>query len=200
MGVSELIVMAMQALLNNGDEMLIPAPDYPLWTAAVTLAGGTPTHYLCDENNGWYPDLADIESKITPKTRGIVVINPNNPTGAVYPKHILEGLVALARLVAAVRGSEHQPARATGLLFAREAPGREQDAVRLAHHLLDRGVLEQLRPNGHPLAQVIEHLAVDGCSSAWRSAAQHHGRVDKLGLVGGEVVEAEVVDLDQAEV
>ncbi|HMU86537.1 MAG TPA: pyridoxal phosphate-dependent aminotransferase [Agitococcus sp.] len=96
-GVSELIVMAMQALLNNGDEMLIPAPDYPLWTAAVTLAGGTPTHYLCDENNGWYPDLADIESKITPKTRGIVVINPNNPTGAVYPKHILEGLVALAR-------------------------------------------------------------------------------------------------------
>jgi alanine-synthesizing transaminase len=96
-GVSELIVMAMQALLNNGDEMLIPAPDYPLWTAAVTLAGGAPAHYLCDENNGWYPDLADIEAKITPKTRGIVVINPNNPTGAVYPKHILEGIVALAR-------------------------------------------------------------------------------------------------------
>ena len=96
-GVSELIVMAMQALLNNDDEMLIPAPDYPLWTAAVTLAGGTPVHYLCDENDGWYPDLADIEAKITPKTRGIVVINPNNPTGAVYPKHILEGMVALAR-------------------------------------------------------------------------------------------------------
>ncbi len=96
-GVSELIVMAMQALLNNGDEMLIPAPDYPLWTAAVTLAGGSPSHYLCDENHGWYPDLADIEAKITPKTRGIVVINPNNPTGAVYPKHILEGIVALAR-------------------------------------------------------------------------------------------------------
>ncbi len=96
-GVSELIVMAMQALLNNDDEMLIPAPDYPLWTAAVTLAGGTPVHYLCDENNGWYPDLADIEAKITTKTRGIVVINPNNPTGAVYPKHILEGIVALAR-------------------------------------------------------------------------------------------------------
>lgn len=96
-GVSELIVMAMQALLNNDDEMLIPAPDYPLWTAAVTLAGGSPAHYLCDENNGWYPDLADIEAKITPKTRGIVVINPNNPTGAVYPKHILEGIVALAR-------------------------------------------------------------------------------------------------------
>jgi alanine-synthesizing transaminase len=96
-GVSELIVMAMQALLNNDDEMLIPAPDYPLWTAAVTLAGGTPVHYLCDENDGWYPDLADIEAKITPQTRGIVVINPNNPTGAVYPKHILEGIVALAR-------------------------------------------------------------------------------------------------------
>lgn len=96
-GVSELIVMAMQALLNNDDEMLIPAPDYPLWTAAVTLAGGTPVHYLCDESDGWYPDLADIEAKITPKTRGIVVINPNNPTGAVYPKHILEGIVALAR-------------------------------------------------------------------------------------------------------
>lgn len=96
-GVSELIVMAMQALLNNGDEMLIPAPDYPLWTAAVTLSGGTPVHYLCDEDKGWFPDLADMEKKITPKTRGIVVINPNNPTGAVYPKHILEGIVALAR-------------------------------------------------------------------------------------------------------
>ncbi|MDP2228473.1 MAG: pyridoxal phosphate-dependent aminotransferase [Moraxellaceae bacterium] len=96
-GVSELIVMAMQALLDNGDEMLIPAPDYPLWTAAVTLSGGSPVHYLCNESDGWYPDLADMEKKITPKTRGIVVINPNNPTGAVYPKHILEGIVALAR-------------------------------------------------------------------------------------------------------
>ncbi len=96
-GVSELIVMAMQALLNDGDEMLIPAPDYPLWTAAVTLAGGTPVHYLCNENDNWYPDLADIEAKITPNTRGIVIINPNNPTGAVYPKHILEGIVAIAR-------------------------------------------------------------------------------------------------------
>lgn len=96
-GVSELIVMAMQALLNNGDEMLVPAPDYPLWTAAVTLSGGTPVHYLCDEDHGWFPDLADIERKITPKTRGIVVINPNNPTGAVYSKEVLEGIVALAR-------------------------------------------------------------------------------------------------------
>jgi alanine-synthesizing transaminase len=96
-GVSELIVMAMQALLNNGDEMLVPAPDYPLWTAAVTLSGGTPVHYLCDEDQGWFPDLADMESKITANTRGIVVINPNNPTGAVYSKEVLDGIVALAR-------------------------------------------------------------------------------------------------------
>lgn len=96
-GVSELIVMAMQALLNDGDEMLVPAPDYPLWTAAVNLASGKAVHYLCDEEQGWFPDLADIERKITPKTRGIVVINPNNPTGAVYSKEVLEGIVALAR-------------------------------------------------------------------------------------------------------
>jgi alanine-synthesizing transaminase len=89
--------MAMQALLNNGDEMLVPAPDYPLWTAAVTLSGGTPVHYLCDEDQGWFPDLADMESKITANTRGIVVINPNNPTGAVYSKEVLDGIVALAR-------------------------------------------------------------------------------------------------------
>ncbi|HUT26053.1 MAG TPA: pyridoxal phosphate-dependent aminotransferase [Sumerlaeia bacterium] len=96
-GVSELIVMAMQGLLNNGNEMLIPAPDYPLWTAAVTLCGGKPVHYLCDEESDWYPDLRDMEKKITPRTRGIVVINPNNPTGSVYPREILEGIVELAR-------------------------------------------------------------------------------------------------------
>lgn len=96
-GVSELIVMAMQGLLNNGDEMLIPAPDYPLWTAAVSLAGGSPVHYRCDEQANWYPDLHDIAKRITPKTRGIVVINPNNPTGACYPRDILEGIVELAR-------------------------------------------------------------------------------------------------------
>jgi alanine-synthesizing transaminase len=96
-GVSELIVLSMQALLNNGDEMLIPAPDYPLWTAAVSLSGGTPVHYLCDENDNWQPSIADIESKITPRTRGIVVINPNNPTGAVYSREVLLQLVALAR-------------------------------------------------------------------------------------------------------
>lgn len=96
-GVSELIVMAMQGLLNNGNEVLIPAPDYPLWTAAVRLSGGKAMHYLCDEKSGWYPDIRDIKRKITPRTRGIVVINPNNPTGAVYPREILEQIVELAR-------------------------------------------------------------------------------------------------------
>ena len=96
-GVSELVVMAMQALLNNGDEMLVPAPDYPLWTAAVNLSGGRAVHYLCDEQSDWYPDIEDIRSKITSKTRGIVVINPNNPTGAVYPEELLEQIVQLAR-------------------------------------------------------------------------------------------------------
>ncbi len=96
-GVSELIVMAMQGLLNDGDEMLIPAPDYPLWTAAVSLSGGKPVHYICDESAAWAPDLDDIASKIGKKTRGIVIINPNNPTGAVYSREVLEGIVELAR-------------------------------------------------------------------------------------------------------
>ena len=96
-GVSELVVMTMQALLNNGDEMLIPAPDYPLWTAAVHLCGGRAVHYRKDEQADWCPDIADIRSKITAKTRGIVVINPNNPTGAVYPDEILKEIVQLAR-------------------------------------------------------------------------------------------------------
>ncbi|WP_111640438.1 pyridoxal phosphate-dependent aminotransferase [Marinimicrobium alkaliphilum] len=96
-GVSELIQMAMQGLLNPGDEVLIPAPDYPLWTASVNLAGGKAVHYRCDEQSDWYPDLDDIKSKITDKTRGIVVINPNNPTGAVYSQDLLEQIVALAR-------------------------------------------------------------------------------------------------------
>ena len=96
-GVSELIPMALQALCEFGDEILIPMPDYPLWTASTALAGGKPVHYLCDEENDWYPDLEDIRSKITERTRGIVVINPNNPTGAVYPRHILEGIADIAR-------------------------------------------------------------------------------------------------------
>lgn len=95
-GVSELVVMAMQALLNNDDEVLIPAPDFPLWSAAVNLCGGKPVHYLCDEGSGWQPDLQDIRSKITPNTRAMVVINPNNPTGAVYEKAMLQALVEIA--------------------------------------------------------------------------------------------------------
>lgn len=96
-GASELITLSMNALLNAGDEILVPAPDYPLWTASVSLSGGTPVHYLCDEANGWIPNLEDIERKITPATRGIVVINPNNPTGALYPLPVLQAIVELAR-------------------------------------------------------------------------------------------------------
>ncbi|MBQ9275712.1 MAG: pyridoxal phosphate-dependent aminotransferase [Succinivibrio sp.] len=96
-GVSELITTTMNALLNNGDEVLVPAPDYPLWTAAINLAGGKAVHYMCDESANWYPDLEDIKKKITPRTVGIVLINPNNPTGAVYPTALLQDLVELAR-------------------------------------------------------------------------------------------------------
>ena len=96
-GASELIVMATNALLDTGDELLLPSPDYPLWTAAASLSGGTPVHYLCDEANGWMPDLEDIRAKITPHTKGIVVINPNNPTGALYSVELLKGIVAIAR-------------------------------------------------------------------------------------------------------
>ncbi len=96
-GVSELITLSLQALCNPGDEILVPSPDYPLWTASVALSGGTPKHYLCDDENGWLPDLEDLESKITERTRGIVVINPNNPTGAVYPRETLAAIADIAR-------------------------------------------------------------------------------------------------------
>lgn len=96
-GASELIVMGMNALLNDGDEVLVPAPDYPLWTAAVSLSGGKPVHYICDESAGWMPDMEDIKRKITPNTKAIVVINPNNPTGALYPVEVLQQLVDIAR-------------------------------------------------------------------------------------------------------
>lgn len=96
-GVSELVVMSMQALINDGDEVLVPSPDFPLWSAAVNLCGGKPVHYLCDEEDDWQPDLADIRSKITPRTRGIVVINPNNPTGAVYTPQMQQALIDIAR-------------------------------------------------------------------------------------------------------
>jgi alanine-synthesizing transaminase len=95
-GVSELIMMSMQALLNNGDEILVPAPDYPLWTAAIKLSGGTPVHYICDEEADWNPDLTDLERKISSRTKGIVIINPNNPTGAVYSAEVVKKIVALA--------------------------------------------------------------------------------------------------------
>ena len=96
-GASELITMSMNGLLNDGDEVLVPAPDYPLWTASVVLSGGQAVHYLCDEQSGWYPDIADIRSKITPRTRAIVIINPNNPTGALYPDSVLLEIVEVAR-------------------------------------------------------------------------------------------------------
>ncbi len=96
-GASELIVMAMNGLLNNGDEVLVPAPDYPLWTAAVSLSGGNPVHYICDEQAGWFPDIADMRRKITSNTKAIVVINPNNPTGALYPREVLLEIIELAR-------------------------------------------------------------------------------------------------------
>ena len=96
-GVSELINLSMSALLDNGDEILIPSPDYPLWTACATLAGGHPVHYICDEQAEWYPDMDDIRSKITPRTKAIVIINPNNPTGALYPREVLQEIVDIAR-------------------------------------------------------------------------------------------------------
>lgn len=96
-GVSELITLSMNGLLDNGDEVLVPSPDYPLWTASVTLAGGKAVHYLCDEQSNWYPDIADMRKKITDKTKGIVIINPNNPTGALYPKEVLQQIVDVAR-------------------------------------------------------------------------------------------------------
>ena len=96
-GASELITMSLNALLDSGDEVLVPAPDYPLWTGAVSLSGGKPVHYICDEQSEWYPDIEDIRGKITPKTRGIVVINPNNPTGALYPPELLRQIVEIAR-------------------------------------------------------------------------------------------------------
>ena len=96
-GASELISLATNALLDDGDELLLPAPDYPLWTAVTSLSGGTPVHYMCDENNGWMPDIEDIRRKVTPRTKGIVVINPNNPTGALYSKELLLQIVEIAR-------------------------------------------------------------------------------------------------------
>ena len=147
-GASELITMAMQGLLDNGDEILIPAPDYPLWTASVTLAGGKAVHYICDEESNWYPDLEDMRKKVTDKTKGIVVINPNNPTGALYPKEILEGIVQIAR--------EHQL-----ILFADE--------------IYDRLVLEGEHIALASLAPDLLTVCINGLSKSHRVAGYRSG-------------------------
>ncbi len=143
-GVSELIMLSMQALLDDGDEILVPAPDYPLWTAAVTLSGGNAVHYICDEQADWFPDIEDIRKKITPKTKGIVVINPNNPTGALYPKALLEQIVALAR---------------------------EHDLILFADEIYDRLVMDgQTHVALASLAPVLLLLSVYGLSKSLRVA------------------------------
>jgi len=148
-GVSELISMSMQALLDSGDEVLIPMPDYPLWTATATLAGGKAVHYLCDEASGWNPVLEDIRAKITPKTKAIVVINPNNPTGAVYDRGILEGIVQIAR--------EHDL-----IIYADEIYGRitYDDAKHIPMSTIANDILT---------------ISFDGLSKAWRAAGFRSG-------------------------
>ncbi len=148
-GVSELIVMAMQALLNDGDEILIPAPDYPLWTAAVTLSGGKAVHYRCDESSDWNPDLEDIKSKINSRTRGIVVINPNNPTGAVYTPDLLKGIVKLAE---------------------------EKDLVIFADEIYDKILYDDAKHT--PLATLSEDILIvtfNGLSKSYRVAGFRSG-------------------------
>ncbi|MBQ4040098.1 MAG: pyridoxal phosphate-dependent aminotransferase [Oscillospiraceae bacterium] len=147
-GASELITMSMQGLLDSGDEILVPAPDYPLWTASVTLAGGKAVHYICDEQSDWYPDLEDMRSKVTDKTKGIVVINPNNPTGALYPREILEGIVEIAR--------EHQL-----ILFADE--------------IYDRLVLEGEHIALASLAPDLLTVRINGLSKSHRVAGYRSG-------------------------
>jgi alanine-synthesizing transaminase len=148
-GVSELIMISMQGLINSGDEVLIPMPDYPLWTAAVTLSGGKAVHYLCDESSDWNPDLEDIRSKITSKTKAIVVINPNNPTGAVYDRSILEGIAKIA--------NENEL-----IIYADEIYSRitYEDAVYIPMSTIARDVLT---------------ITFDGLSKAWRSAGFRAG-------------------------
>ena len=148
-GVSELITMALQAMLDNGDEVLVPAPDYPLWTAATCLAGGTPVHYLCDESAGWLPDLDHLRSRISPRTKAIVIINPNNPTGAVYPREVLDEIAAIAR--------EHQ-------------------LVVLADEIYDKILFDDAVH--HPMAAVapdVFTLTFNGLSKAYRIAGFRAG-------------------------
>jgi alanine-synthesizing transaminase len=143
-GVSELIQMSLQALLNTGDEVLIPSPDYPLWTASTTLAGGTPAHYRCDESSGWNPDLDDIRAKVNDRTKAIVIINPNNPTGAVYDRSILEGVAKIAR---------------------------ENDLIVFADEIYSRITYDGAKHV--PMAEIdpeILTISFDGLSKAWRAA------------------------------
>ena len=143
-GVSELISMSMQALLDSGDEVLIPMPDYPLWTAAVTLCGGKAVHYLCDESSEWFPDLNDIRSKITAKTKAIVIINPNNPTGAVYDRSILKGIAQIAR---------------------------ENDLIVFADEIYSRITYEEAEHIPMSIiAPDILTISFDGLSKTWRAA------------------------------
>ena len=143
-GVSELITLTMQGLLNNGDEILVPSPDYPLWTASVTLAGGTAVHYICDEQSDWYPDIEDLRSKVTDRTKGIVVINPNNPTGALYPKEVLEQIVQVAR---------------------------EHDLILFADEIYDRLVMDDLKHVAlASLAPDLLTLSFNGLSKSHRVA------------------------------
>ena len=143
-GVSELITMSMQGLLNNGDEILVPSPDYPLWTASVTLAGGNAVHYMCDEQNEWNPDIDDIKSKITKNTKGIVVINPNNPTGALYSDEILKEIVEIAR---------------------------QNDLILFADEIYDRLVMDGLTHTALAyLAQDVPCISFNGLSKSHRVA------------------------------
>lgn len=148
-GVSELIVLAMQGLLNDGDEVLVPMPDYPLWTAAVNLAGGKAVHYICDEQSEWNPDIEDIRKKVTSKTKGIVVINPNNPTGALYPKEILEQIVQVAR---------------------------EQELILFADEIYDRIVMDDLEHTAlASLAPDLFTVSFNGLSKSHRVAGFRSG-------------------------
>ena len=147
-GASELITMSMQGLLDNGDEILVPAPDYPLWTASVTLAGGKAVHYICDEQSEWYPDIEDMRRKITDKTKGIVVINPNNPTGALYPKEVLEQIVELAR---------------------------EHELILFADEIYDRLVLEGEHIALASLAPDLLTVCINGLSKSHRVAGYRSG-------------------------
>jgi len=148
-GVSELISMSMQALLDTGDEVLIPMPDYPLWTASVTLSGGKAVHYLCDEESGWNPDLNDIRSKVTSRTKAIVVINPNNPTGAVYSRDILEGIAQIAR---------------------------ENNLIVYADEIYSRITYDgEVHTPMSKIASDILTISFDGLSKAWRAAGFRTG-------------------------